>query len=222
MNPSDKTEEVFAKGHHPPRHTIDHPPSTPSESESKHSVLTSEWRKCILTLVKSIRQRKTDTKPTKESKSITNKTPSKPKSPIESKNLFPPNTPSSSETKDTPSPVLPPSEDTDSEPSSEHSGVISLPPSPESPASPDLTTPRSLSPDRNISPITTIGTVKDIAEALTEKLKDIGRHPTIPLPQFRGKKGEDPNDHCMKVEDYFAIFGIESDDDQKKIFRNTV
>ena len=61
-----------------------------------------------------------------------------------------------------------------------------------------------------------MGTVKDLAEALTEKLKDIGRHPTIPLPQFRGKKGEDPNDHCMNVEDYFAMFDIESDQDQKK------
>ena len=67
-----------------------------------------------------------------------------------------------------------------------------------------------------------MGTVKHLAEALTEKLKDIGRHPTIPLPKFRGKKGEDPNDHCMKVENYFAIFGIESDDDQKKRFLETL
>ena len=63
-----------------------------------------------------------------------------------------------------------------------------------------------------------MGTVKDLAEALTQKLKDIGRHPIIPFPQFRGKKGEDPNDHCMKVEDYFAMFDIESDEDQKKRF----
>ena len=98
---------------------------------------------------------------------------------------------------------------TDSEPSSEHSEVISLPSSPRSSTSPDLTTPRSFSPDRTISPIPTMGTVKDLAEALTEKLKDIGRHPTIPLPQFRDKKGEDPNDHCMKVEDYFVTFDRE-------------
>ena len=51
-----------------------------------------------------------------------------------------------------------------------------------------------------------MGTVKDLAEALTEKLEDIGRHPTISFLQFRGKKGEDPNDYCMKVEDYFAMF----------------
>ena len=67
-----------------------------------------------------------------------------------------------------------------------------------------------------------MGTVKDLSEALTEKLKNIGRHPTIPLPQFRGKKGEDPNDHSMKVEDYFTIFSIGSDEDQKKRFLETL
>ena len=67
-----------------------------------------------------------------------------------------------------------------------------------------------------------MGTVKDLAEPLTEKLKDIGRHPAISLPLFRSKKGEDPNDHCMKFEDYFAVFDIESDEDQKKWFLETL
>ena len=67
-----------------------------------------------------------------------------------------------------------------------------------------------------------MGTVKELADALTDKLKDIGRHSTIPLPQFRGKKGEDPNDHCMKVEDYFAMFNITTDEDQKKRFLETL
>ena len=67
-----------------------------------------------------------------------------------------------------------------------------------------------------------MGTVKELADALTDKLKDIGRHPTIPLPQFRDKKGEDPNDHCMKVEDYFAMFNITTDEDQKKRFLETL
>ena len=67
-----------------------------------------------------------------------------------------------------------------------------------------------------------MGTVKELADALTDKLKDIGRHPTIPLPQFRGKKGEDPNDHCMKVEDYLAMFNITTDEDQKKRFLETL
>ena len=220
-NPSDKTEGAFSKGHHPPRHTSDHPPLTPSKSEGKHSVLTPEQRKHIQTLVRSIKKRKTDTKPTKKSEPTTSESPSKHKSPIESKDL-PPDTPFSSETRDNASPVPPPSEDIDSGPSSEHSEVTSLPPSPRSPASPDSTTPRSPSSDKTPSPNPTMGTVKELAEALIDKLKDIGRHPTIPLPQFRGKKGEDPNDHCMKVEDYFSIFKIEPDEDQKKRFLETL
>ena len=67
-----------------------------------------------------------------------------------------------------------------------------------------------------------MGTVKELADALTDKLKDIGRHPTIPLPQFRGKKGEDPSDHCMRVEGYFAMFNITTDEDQKKRFLETL
>ena len=80
--------------------------------------------------------------------------------------------------------------------------------SPGSLESPDPTTLRSPSSDRTPCPIPTMGTVKELAEALTNKLKDIGRHSTIPLPQFGGKKGEDANGHCMKVEDYFSIFKL--------------
>ena len=94
---------------------------------------------------------------------------------------------------------------------------LSGPASPKSPKSPD-----SITSERSPGPIPTMGTVKELADALTNKLKDIGRHPTIPLPQFRGKKGEDPNDHCMKVEDYFAMFNITTDEDQKKRFLETL
>ena len=114
-NPSGKSEGAFSKSHHPPRHTSDHPPPIPSRSEKKCSVLTPEQRKYILTLVRSIRKRRTDTKPTTESEPKTSNTPSKPKSPVESKDL-PPDTPIFSDTRDTPSPVPPPSEDTDSGP----------------------------------------------------------------------------------------------------------
>ena len=160
-NPSDKTEETYSKGHHPPRHISDHPPTTPprlttgAQLEQLDSRLTPHQRKRLRTL--------------------------KGKGSVKSKDPLP-KTPSYSETRENPPPIPPPSEDTDSEPSAEHSEVISLPSSPGSPATPDLTTPRSLSPDRSISPIPTMGTVKDLAEDLTEKLNDIGRHPTIPLP----------------------------------------
>ena len=89
------------------------------------------------------------------------------------------------------------------------------PTTPDSPKDPGKTTPESASPEQSPSSITTMSAVKELADALTEKLKDIGRHPTVPLPQFKGKKGEDPNDHCMKVEDYFAMFDIITDEDQK-------
>ena len=95
---------------------------------------------------------------------------------------------------------------------------LSEPPSPDSLKSPGLSTPESSSPEKFPSSVPTMSAVKELADALTEKLKDIGRHPTIPLPQFKGKKGEDPNDHCMKVEDYFAMFNITSDEDQKRRF----
>ena len=94
--------------------------------------------------------------------------------------------------------------------------------SPKGPKSPGLITPESSSSERSPSPVPTMTTVKELADALTDKLKDIGRHPTIPLPQFKGKKGEDPNDHCMKVEDYFAMFNINSDEDQKRRFLETL
>ena len=99
---------------------------------------------------------------------------------------------------------------------------LSGPTSPKSPKSPDSITSESSPSERSPSPIPTMGTVKELADALTDKLKDISRHPTIPLPQFRGKKGEDPNDYCMKVEDHFAMFNITTDEDQKKRFLETL
>ena len=95
---------------------------------------------------------------------------------------------------------------------------LSEPTSPDRPKSSDLSTPESFSSEKFPSSVPTMTTVKELADALTDKLKDIGRHPTIPLPQFKGKKGEDPNDHCMKVEDYFAMLNITSDEDQKRRF----
>ena len=72
---------------------------------------------------------------------------------------------------------------------------LSEPTSPDSPKNPGLSTPESPSPEEFPSSVPTMSAVKDLADALTEKFKDIGRHITVPLPQFKGKKGEDPNDH---------------------------
>ena len=132
--------------------------------------------------------------------------------------------PSSLPTLDTSSKKLPkkPKETPPSTVPDTEENPLSEPTSPKSPKSPDPITSESSSLESSPSPIPTMGTVKELADALTDKLKDIGRHPTIPLPQFRGKKGEDPNDHCMKVEDCFAMFNITTDEDQKKRFLETL
>ena len=45
--------------------------------------------------------------------------------------------------------------------------------------------------------------------------------PIIPCP-FYGKKGENPEDHCMKAEDYFKVYKIEKDEDKSKRFTDTL
>ena len=43
-------------------------------------------------------------------------------------------------------------------------------------------------------------TTKELIDTLTKTLKNINQSPTIPLPVFKGKKGEDPEDHILKVD----------------------
>ena len=64
-------------------------------------------------------------------------------------------------------------------------------------------------------------TAKDLVDALTTTLKNINQNPTIPLPVFKGKKGEDLEDHILKVEDYFEIHEIKKEGDKIKRFKDT-
>ena len=66
------------------------------------------------------------------------------------------------------------------------------------------------------------GATKDLIEALTKTLKNINQSPTIPLPVFKGKKGEDPEDHILKVEDYFGQHQIDDQQDKIKRFKDTL
>ena len=66
------------------------------------------------------------------------------------------------------------------------------------------------------------GATKDLIEALTRTLKNINQSPTIPLPVFKGKKGEDPEDHILKVEDYFELHQIDDQQDKIKRFKDTL
>ena len=65
-------------------------------------------------------------------------------------------------------------------------------------------------------------TTKDLVDTLTKTLKNINQSPTIPLPVFKGKKGEDPEDHILKVKDYFEIHQITQQEDKIRRFKDTL
>ena len=65
-------------------------------------------------------------------------------------------------------------------------------------------------------------TTKELIVSLTKTLKNINQSPTIPLPIFKGKKGEDPEDHILKVEDYFGVHQITEQRDKIDRFKDTL
>ena len=65
-------------------------------------------------------------------------------------------------------------------------------------------------------------TTKELIDTLTKTLKNINQSPTIPLPVFKGKKGEDPEDHILKVEDYFGVHQITEQADKISRFKGTL
>ena len=65
-------------------------------------------------------------------------------------------------------------------------------------------------------------TTQDLVDTLTKTLKEINQSPAIPLPIFKGKKGEDPEDHILKVEDYFTLHSIEDTSEKIKRFKTTL
>ena len=65
-------------------------------------------------------------------------------------------------------------------------------------------------------------TTNELIEVLTKTLKNINQSPTIPLPVFKGKKGEDPEDHIFKVEDYFGVHQITEQDNKIRRFKDTL
>ena len=65
-------------------------------------------------------------------------------------------------------------------------------------------------------------TTKELIDTLTKTLKNINQSSTIPLPVFKGKKGEDPEDHILKVEDYFGVHQFTEQNDKINRFKNTL
>ena len=77
------------------------------------------------------------------------------------------------------------------------------------------------STDSETDPIMT-ATTKEVIDTLTKTLKNINQSPAIPLPIFKGKKGEDPEDHILKVEDYFGVHQITEQKDKIVRFKDTL
>ena len=75
--------------------------------------------------------------------------------------------------------------------------------------------------DSETDPIMT-ATIKELIDTLTKTLKNINQSPTIPLPIFKGKKGEDPEDLILKVEDYFGVHQIIEQRDKIDRFKDTL
>ena len=65
-------------------------------------------------------------------------------------------------------------------------------------------------------------TTKELIDTLTKTLKNINQNPTIPLPIFKGKKGDDPEDHILKVEDHFGVHQITEQRDKIDRFEDTL
>ena len=101
------------------------------------------------------------------------------------------------------------------------------PESPGSPLIPRLPIPHQESTsskdsiDSETDPIMT-ATTKELIDTFIKTLKNINQSPTIPLPVFKGKKGEDPEDHILKVEDYFGVHQVTEQSDKINRFKDTL
>ena len=160
-NPSDPTEGD------PPKQEGDHPPRTPPKTppvptpQGKPERLEAKLTPLQKRRLKTLKEKG---KTTKVPSSLTTLDTSSKKFPKKPKGT-------------------PPSTVTDT-------GVkpLSEPTSPKSPKSAHSITSESSSSERSPSPIPTMGTVKELADALTDKLKDIGRHPTISYRSLEVKR----------------------------------
>ena len=63
--------------------------------------------------------------------------------------------------------------------------------------------------------------VVDLTRHLKQAFEEISLGANYPMPMFHGKKGENPEDNCMKAEDYFNVYKIERDEDKRKCFTDT-
>ena len=65
-------------------------------------------------------------------------------------------------------------------------------------------------------------TVADLTRHLKQAFEEISLGANYLMSTFNGKKGENPEDHCMKAEDYFKVYKIERDEDKRRCFTDTL
>ena len=58
-------------------------------------------------------------------------------------------------------------------------------------------------------------------EKIKRALIESNRVAAMPIPQFYGKRGEKPEDHIMKVEDYYQNYNITNQKQKCDRFRDT-
>ena len=58
-------------------------------------------------------------------------------------------------------------------------------------------------------------TVADLTKHMKQAFEEISLSANYPMPTFYGKKGENPEDHCVKAEDYFKVDKIEKDENKR-------
>ena len=93
-------------------------------------------------------------------------------------------------------------------------------------ASPVITPSSHISTLPSSPPLSPLGPlVGPVAMGMVEEIKNalIGsnRVAAVSIPQFYGKKGEKPEDHIMKVEDYFQNYNIRDQTQKCNRFRDT-
>ena len=63
-------------------------------------------------------------------------------------------------------------------------------------------------------------TVVDLTRQLKQAFEEISLGANYPMPTFNGKKGKNPEDHCMKAEDYSKVYKIVRDEDKSNPLLN--
>ena len=63
--------------------------------------------------------------------------------------------------------------------------------------------------------------VADLITSMKDHYDGLQCSMSMPIPLFHGKKDENPEDHLLKVEDYFSLNKVTTDNDKTNRFKDT-